>query len=769
MNMFKLDYGGPYFKDLDLKGMGIKDSFGKIFTEKVLWIKYIRGGDGEHCTQGVVFNSSGKLETSPNPEIMMDLVDSWPQSKITKDEFISCMLNSSLLGESIRRIGATDHDMQPRKSIALDVTIMDPHHLEFDTMFQDAINVQQSILLELWDADVVSKDFLGECWLPPLQDLTSQEKDYVLKVKPADFSEGAERGPSRKPTGTFSASKEVDQSSTDPNKKITGDLQVRLAWVYPAYDFDEETGECSVRGEKASEDENEKGDAPEKIADRAEIQEKLHTGRLTLKIIKATRLRRADAGKLSSRDCDPQVTAWIRNDKTMMWKERYLDRTSVVKNNRNPVWKDEFKKPFEILSGDFEARFEEEDTFLDKVKDVFKSSKTKREEDEDEDVAKLNRFAEKGLKLKFAEKESDLPGMNIIAKQKAEKEKEAANSKKDDQEKKKEEPNATDGTNHTVEVFLGDSIREFKVKCTQACEQECNYWKKRGVSYEDKANKYLDVNIGFKHLVMAFVPTPKVTQLAAQGLTSGRDYHHAYHVAFQDPSNWEPLDPARTFQQYPQYGFGRNPNHIPIKIVEATESYKLVNLRYKEFEKKQNVQPYSDVNTAQRCFGYAKYVRKSEEGSKRDFEWKPAFISTDEAQEQKSMRKSQAEKTKDKSKYKVQWVLQPFVGASAPKDGINENVVDDIEKEKVMFHPRCALVNDNFLDEHRAVLDNATELRKMGKNDFEIQKVLNDMIVQSDKDSKNKDKKKVPPITVDIIRSYIQFKEAKASLSNSKD
>merc|ERR1711879_128513 len=79
LNMFKKEY----FKDLNLKTMGIKDTFGPgtaaLPGEKVLWIRYIRGGDGERCTQGVVFSAFGNLHDSPNPEILMDLVDSYPQ------------------------------------------------------------------------------------------------------------------------------------------------------------------------------------------------------------------------------------------------------------------------------------------------------------------------------------------------------------------------------------------------------------------------------------------------------------------------------------------------------------------------------------------------------------------------------------------------------------------------------------------------------------------------------------------------------------------
>merc|ERR1719174_943364 len=121
----------------------------------------------------------------------------YPQTKVTKEEFISCMLNSSLLGESLRRIGATDHVLQPKKSIPLDVTVMDPHQEEADQQLMDAVNIGQSVLLEVWDADVASKDFLGEVWLPPLSSLTTVAKDYVLPLQPADMTEDAENGQSR--------------------------------------------------------------------------------------------------------------------------------------------------------------------------------------------------------------------------------------------------------------------------------------------------------------------------------------------------------------------------------------------------------------------------------------------------------------------------------------------------------------------------------------------------------------------------------------------
>jgi hypothetical protein len=589
-----------------------------------------------------------------------------------------------------------------------------------------------------------------------LQDLSAREKDYVLGVVPANFSEDAERGPSKEATGV--SSKEVD-ASKDPNKVIKGELYVTLSWLYPAFELNEETGECRPR---EGEDGEEEGEQPTTIKERAEIQIKLHTGRLRMTIKKAAGLRRADA--LKGRDCDAQVTAWVRNDVTMKWKDKPMAKTAVAKNSRNPVWNEDFKgEAFEILSGEFEARFdEEEEGFIDNVKNLFKSKQTKRHEEEEEDVAYLNKFGSTGLKVKFLEKEGAAPGTPAAKALPAPTPSAAPEPPKADAKdaKKAEE---SEGQNHEVEIFLGDTIREFKQKLTEACKQECAFWGKQGVAKDDVAQRYRDVTIAYQHLVMVFIPTPKVQQLFAQGLHEGKEYKHAYQMAVADPSCWQPLDPARTFQQYPQFAFGRKQPQL-LRVVEATESYKLLNLRYKEFDKENTRTYYHDINTVRRCYGYAKYVHKADTGGLRDYEWRPAFITPDD----------QAEDTKEdkggkqisttgasSSKYIVDWVLRPKNMDKKKGADVDDAAGDPISKTEVMFYPRCAVMNDNFSEEHREVLDQAKSMRLMGKSDFEIQGTLNKMV--QEKYEKSKDKKKLTkptPITVDIIRSYIAFKDA---------
>merc|ERR1740130_29259 len=149
---FLLDWQKKTNKPFGLRDMNITDPFPGI--QKSMWIRYVRSGDGERCTQGCVFNGLGRIEDTPCPEIKLDMPECFPQNAVTKDEFISCMLNSPMLGESLRRIGATDHVAHPKRAIPLDVTIMDPHQEEEDQQFMDSVNVGQSILVEVWDADV---------------------------------------------------------------------------------------------------------------------------------------------------------------------------------------------------------------------------------------------------------------------------------------------------------------------------------------------------------------------------------------------------------------------------------------------------------------------------------------------------------------------------------------------------------------------------------------------------------------------------------------
>jgi len=325
----------------------------------------------------------------------------------------------------------------------------------------------------------------------------------------------------------------------------------------------------------------------------------------------------------------------------------------------------------------------------------------------------------------------------------------------------------TEGNNHKVDVFMGDTIREFKLKLTQACDKEAEFWLSKGNAENEQ--KFRDVTIGYKHLVMVFVPSPKVQRLYAQKLHEGQEYKHAYNLAVQDPSSWQPLDPTRTFGQYPQFGFGRKQPQL-LRIVEQSESYKLLNLRYKEFEREQGKKNYQDTNDESRCYGYAKYWHrfdlgpevKSEDGKPkvetRDYEWRPAFI----------YKGSNAQTDPVNMKYKVEWAFKPFreAAAKAP-DGKKPDDREEVTKSDILLLPRCPLVDAYVHPEHVELLEQARTFRQIGKSDWEIEVMLNKSLddkwsaANSDAKAQSDDASRPPRITVDIIRNYLQQKESK--------
>jgi hypothetical protein len=450
-------------------------------------------------------------------------------------------------------------------------------------------------------------------------------------------------------------------------------------------------------------------------------------------------LRRADAAK--GRDCDPQVTAYVRNDVLGQFRKKPLGRTGVVRNNRNPKWQGEFKdSPFDIMNGTYEARFskKEAEGWFEEMKMALRGPMARRHQREDREMEAIKRYGTEGLKMKFIDA--------------AEVQTNAAGAK-------------GEGSNHKVEIYLGDTIREFKMKLSQACDQEYEHWARE--SKNDVAQKYMDVKISFKHLVMVFVPSPKVQRLYAQKLHEGAEYKHAYTLAIQDPSSWQPLDPTRTFGQYPQYGFGRKQPQL-LRIVESSESYKLVNLRYKEFVKDQSKPLYQDTNTEERCYGWAKYWHENDIGptvqipgvvgvksKTRDFEWRQAFI----------YKGSAAGTNPADMKYKVEWIFKPAKDSEKrPEKGGDERGFIEVAKHDVIMAPRCPLV-DSYVDaDHVEFLEQAKTYRQIGKSDWEIEVILNKSLTDKyGSPPENKEMqppKRIPNITADIIRNYLQRSDA---------
>lgn len=180
-----------------------------------------------------------------------------------------------------------------------------------------------------------------------------------------------------------------------------------------------------------------------------------------------------------------------------------------------------------------------------------------------------------------------------------------------------------------------------------------------------------------------------------------------------------------------------------MKIVEATESYKAVNLRYKQWAEEQQTIALQDINDKQRCYAWAKYVHKEDSNS---VEWRPALVS----------------KGSETGLVKVQWAFDPRRPAAADQGASSE-----MDLSSVLLAPRMPLFNDMTHPAHVEFLEQARLLRSSGKTDWEIEAVLNKLL-----DDKWEETKKTVPaqelgskpprITVETIKMYFIRKDEQA-------
>merc|ERR1719265_1003043 len=114
---------------------------------------------------------------------------------------------------------------------------------------------------------------------------------------------------------------------------------------------------------------------------------------------------------------------WQRNDIMDHWRRKPLLKTKAIKNNRNPKWEGEDYDNLLIVQGEFESRFPPKDnTLFEKAAFAMKTKKQKKRLQEQKELAAVKQGGEL-LRIEFG-----------------------------------------DGQRHGVEIFLGDSIREFKAK-----------------------------------------------------------------------------------------------------------------------------------------------------------------------------------------------------------------------------------------------------------------------------------------------------------------
>jgi len=361
-----------------------------------------------------------------------------------------------------------------------------------------------------------------------------------------------------------------------------------------------------------------------------------------------------------------------------------------------------------------------------------------------------------------------------------------------------------DGCNHKVDIYMSDSIREFKRKLTLACEKEVNYWKDYQGDSHKNVQRYQDIQIGSGHLVMVYVTPSKVQKMASQGLEGGEEYKRQYALSLLDPLNWQPLDPMQSFDGYSyKYAFGKARNVPKIQVVEATESYKLTNLRYRAFEEERKRDLMTDKNDSEKCYGWAQFEHDQDGKS---VEWRPALISKfNEASAAQQVVPTAVESNTAKapptaaasapaSKYQVTWLFAKMMIETRTPNSLATNADPDEEKNpeksedvgtpnsdarvfksltsartvvldasKVILAPRNPKMDVWFHPKHEEVLQQARGLRNMGKSDFDIEAMLQKTLddewnAEHPSTASTVDQMrqtKPPKITVEIIRNYL--------------
>eukprot|EP00930_Biecheleria_cincta_P021490 TRINITY_DN1591_c0_g1_i1.p1 TRINITY_DN1591_c0_g1~~TRINITY_DN1591_c0_g1_i1.p1 ORF type:complete len:3401 (-),score=659.74 TRINITY_DN1591_c0_g1_i1:53-10255(-) len=663
---------------LSLTTLQIKDPYPN--ESKTLWIRYCRAGDGQRFNKQLQVDANGNLRSESNEvtfDMEMDKPEGEVQMTLNKEEFVNCVLASPILSETLRQFATTDNGTRnlPKSTpIKLDVTVGDPTKEEADEDLMDTLNVRQGVLLEIWDSDLgKSDDFLGECWLENLGNIGPSMRRFVLPVQAASADPGESRPSSAKQT----------------KFNCDGVLHVEAAWIFPAEELPSLPDGASLE-------------------ERVAHETKKHTGKLKLKIIKAENLRAADKNWRRA-GSDPYVCMYVKNQAFLKgekkhegfdehgWHMNTLGRheifwqTSTKKATRSPVWEEE--QEFLLKTGAFERRTHQAFHLN------FSSRQTQRRED-DHNLAILGQKEE--LRIHFA------PKQDVIDKAK---------------EAGKGGPEI--GSRHGVEVFLGENMYQFKEKLALACIKEAKALQAKTPEESKRKAQFEAVakDMSYRHVVMVFVPSQKLRELAQQGKTGlgSYEYKRLYRIEEQDPSSWQPLDPVCTFSHYSaMYSFGRNVAQR-LRISDGTDNYKLKNNRLRAFKKEQQkyLEKYSELNTDKACFGYAKFKHEGDDS----FEWRPVTVYRPEAMDGLSRRK-----------YKVRYMFSPLVASAqlaTAATALENSLTTEVDADLVLLAPENPKILASIHKEHQELLARSKLLKDQGKTEQQIVDTLNEELNRS--------------------------------------
>lgn len=704
-NLGELDMWSAAMQEtaVNLDKYEIQDPFPQM--QKVLWIRYCRAGDGERQNVQIPVDNDGNLRPL---RLKLDMENipgkvskAQAQMSITKEEFVSCVLEQPLLSEALRQLNTGERNvgnLPPWNPIKLDVTLTDPNRRYEDDMMFDISNVRQGILLEVWDHDLGRDDFLGECWVPPLGTMHAQPRRYVLPIRNMQV-------------GTKNSTREDKRKKLADNVVCTGDLHIEASWTIPSEPLPEQTPD-------------------EPIELRIKREEITHTGKLVLKILKAEGLMSGDgssSGRMGlsrkGKTADPYVCGYQLNEASGEWKHSHVTKTTetilkthVKKSTLHPEWNEEFK--FQIKTGAFEQK-----TKVTASHQKFRLSMTAGQKKDLQAEQMINMMEQDEVRVFFGDEERE----------------------------KKEGGRGERGARHKVKVYLGDTVRQFKNKLMLACQKEADLETDPSIK-----SQYKSVSLTFNHAVTVFVPSDKLRSLFNQARNQAQEYKRLYKLEEQDPAFWQPLDPIRTFTNYAStYGFGlqiagppgqRDPAQR-LRIAEATPEYKMRNQRYKHFEEeiRSGTVRIEETDDSKLCFGHGLYVHEADGNTT---EWRPVLVE----------RPDQAGDM-TKRTFGVKW-LYAFGG----KDPTELTGHSELDEESVILAPRLPKLLGSGTLEHQQFLEEAPELRGQGLSDHDIAAKLNDKLrlkfqlaKQSDESSGGKSELMMPAlISVSEVQHYFK-------------
>lgn len=690
ITLFPTLANSPYY---NLASMEVNDPFPG--AAKILWLRYCRAGDGQRFNARISVDANGSF---PPQNLRLDMetdsVVGKIQMSLTKEEFVSCILTSPILSESLRRLSTVDNDMthvvKEDKCLRLDVTIPDPMAEQDTEEMLDMFNVRQGIVFELWDKDRTSRDdFLGECWLPPLASLKPTPQTYSLTVHNADESN--------------------DPTLSRPDKQkhglapgiCKGILWIEASWTFPAEEVPDVTDEDDQ-------------------ATRVAKETAMHTGQLYLKIIKAENLRAADIRR--QQGSDPYVLVYQRNEtipdkgappvpglgeggwhvgqKTGL--HDWIMRTSVKSSTTDPVWEED--KVIQIQTGSFERRSKRAWSIAGQLDITGRTAQTKNDDHTanvlagSQEGSGWNRHGKGELHLYFGEDEFKACGGMTVT------------------------PGTSEGYRHRVRVVISDTIHSFKAKLREACDREVSAidkLQKTTPADDAKRASYLSLvrRINYMHIVMVFVPSQRLRELSQAHRESDREYRRLYGLELQDPNSWQPLHQIRDFESYRnQYGFGAKDAAL-LRVVEGTADYKHKNARYRDFLEEQKAWKtrVEHLNNEGECFGYAKYKHK---GDGFSTEWRCATIDRPEI--------PAGEVSK---RFRACFIHAPGLesesSAASSTAAAGQVAKDVFNEDEVLLAPLHPRINDSDRQEHVEFLARVPEYRDQGLTDAQIVAVLN--------------------------------------------